>query len=70
MIAAQYGKFKVVTMYRGQMRSLNLHVVCISNKPDIYFLFDEYGWAVDDIVVVDTAYGLHKAGFSEEISIN
>lgn len=52
---AQYMKVAVTGFHNGQMRLLHLHVVQRPNKGNVYFLFDFYGYAIDNHDTIESA---------------
>lgn len=45
---ANYMKVAVTVFHNKQMRIVHLHVVQRANKENLYFLFDFFGYAIDD----------------------
>ena len=59
---AEYKKVLVSLVQYKQNRQLVLHVVKRQNKPNLYFLFDFYGWAIDEVALVEAAGHLFESG--------
>ena len=59
---AEYKKVLVSLVQYKQNRQLVLHVVKRQNKPNLYFLFDYYGWAIDEAALVEAAAHLFESG--------
>lgn len=66
MVNAQYGRFKVKIHHNGQFRTATLHVVELPAEKK-FFLFDDYGWAIDDARTVEAAVLHYVKGAAEEI---
>ena len=64
---AEYKKVHVNMVQYGQQRTLVLHVVKQENKPNLYFLFDFYGWAIDEVALVEAAAHLFESGKYTEV---
>jgi len=45
---ASYKKVFVTVPYRSQLRLCRLHIIVPIGKEPIYFLYDYYGWSIDD----------------------
>ena len=64
---AEYKKVSVSLFHVGQYRKLVLHVVKPMNKESLYFLFDYFGWAIDNVQRVQEAARLFVSGEYTEI---
>lgn len=64
---AEYHKVYVSLFHEGQYRKLVLHVVKPMNKQALYFLFDYFGWAIDNVHRVQEAARLFISGEYTEI---
>ena len=65
---AEYKKVHVSMIHNGQNRMLVLHVVKPVNQEPLYFLFDYYGYAIDETTKVDHAAKLFESGKYTEIN--
>jgi hypothetical protein len=59
---AEYKKVFVSMFHEGQYRKLVLHVVKPMNKESLYFLFDYFGWAIDNASRIQEAARLFMSG--------
>jgi hypothetical protein len=59
---AIYSKVAVDLMHNGQLRECHLHVVEQGGKEALFFLFDFYGWAIDDHTKLNQAANLFATG--------
>ena len=59
---AEYKKVHVTMFHNMQNRQLVLHVVKPENKEPLYFLFDYYGYAIDEPTKVQFAASLFESG--------
>lgn len=59
---AAFHRIEAVTLqHKGQPRLCYLHTIERADGGEFYFLIDFYGWAIDDIVIVDEAVRQVKA---------